>query len=261
MEIEELTQRLLAAEMRYAHFNAQRTSVGSDDGRIERGTDGTFEYLLDPGRPANAYYNRAVGRAPDAISRATLAALPRGIVGLETTPAQVDTQTAALLAGFGFEPASQLCYLGLAPGGHRPVAHDVRRLGPDETDRFFDLLEAEGVEFTPERRARKRGYYCTGRFQSYVAYDTQGTACGWTTMYVEEGTAFFGNSFTPPRYRGRGAHSALLAARLNAAAELGLDAAFTDVEPGSQSEANCERAGFRTLTINTIWSRAPRRET
>lgn len=52
-----------------------------------------------------------------------------------------------------------------------------------------------------------------------------------------------------------GVHGALLAARLNAAAGMGLEVAYTDVEHGSQSHYNCERAGFRTLTINTIWER------
>jgi len=75
-------------------------------------------------------------------------------------------------------------------------------------------------------------------------------------MHVEDKVAFFGNSFTLPQFRRSGTHSALLAARLNDAADLGLEVAYTDVEFRSQSHYNCERAGFRTLTVNTVWSSA-----
>jgi predicted acetyltransferase len=74
-------------------------------------------------------------------------------------------------------------------------------------------------------------------------------------MFVNGKIAYFGKSFTLPQFRQSGAHRALLAARLNAAAEQGLEVAYTDVEHGSQSHYNCERAGFRTLTINTIWTK------
>jgi hypothetical protein len=65
-----------------------------------------------------------------------------------------------------------------------------------------------------------------------------------------------GNAYTRPDQRGQGAHAALLAARLNAAALAGASAIYTDVEHGSQSHFNGERAGLRTLSINTIWTRA-----
>jgi N-acetylglutamate synthase-like GNAT family acetyltransferase len=242
--------------MGFAHFNARRTSAAPDDTLIQRGTTDAFEYVLDPGRPASTYYNRAVGRSPDAVSRDALRALPNGIVGLETTPGQLTPETSALLSELGFQPVYPLCYLGLVPTGRLAVTREVRRLDASQVEQFFDLLQLEGVEFPAEKRARKRGFYCTEQFQTYVAYDAANTACGWTTMYVEGKVAFFGNSFTLPQYRRAGAHSALLAARLNAAAEMNLEAAYTDVESGSQSHANCERAGFRTLTINLIWRRA-----
>lgn len=136
----------------------------------------------------------------------------------------------------------------------------VERLGENEVDRFIDLLQQQGVDFPPEKRARKRPLYCTDRFRCYVAHDDTGTACGWTTMHVEGGAAFFGNSFTLPQFRRRGMHGAVLAARLNDAADLGLAAAYTDVEFGSQSHHNCERAGMHILTINTVWSRADPQE-
>ncbi len=260
MDQRDLRVRLPSVELATALFNAQRTSR-VPHGRIERAMTETFDYLIDATRPADTYYNRAVLLAGAMLTPATLATLPATAVALELTPAQSNADVAALLLETAFRPAYQLCYLGAVPGDVRArVTAAVERLGPNDVDRFFDLLQQQGVEFPPEKRARKRPFYCTDRFRCYVARAGAGTACAWTTMYVEGRAAFFGNSFTLPPFRRLGMHSALLAARLNDAADLGLTAAYTDVEYGSQSHSNCERAGMRTLTINTVWSRADPQE-
>ena len=248
-------QHLIPAEIAYAHFNALRTTEHGRHPGIRRDTTEAFEYLVDPSRPASLYYNRAIGRATESLSDAALRSLPLGIVGLEVTPAQLTSEVAAQLLEQGFTPAYQLCYLGANPDSGISVELEVVRLDSSQVDFFFDLLQLEGVDYPPDKRARKRGYYCTGQFQTYVVKAPDGTVCGWTTMFVNGKTAFFGNSFTLPQFRQSGAHGALVAARLNAAAELGLEVAYTDVQHGSQSHYNCERAGFRTLTINTIWGK------
>jgi hypothetical protein len=256
MNFKDMYERLPLAEMAYAHFNALRTAAHESEPGIRRNTADAFEILVDPGRPTSTYYNRAVSRSAAAsLSDASVRKLPAGIAGLELTPAQLNPEIATLLLELGFAPAYQLCYLGVIPGGGMPAGRQVLRLEPSEIDFFFDLLQLEGVDFPPDKRARKRGYYCTQQFQTFVVKAADGKVCGWATMFVAGQVAFFGNSFTLPQYRNSGAHGALLAARLNAAAELGLEAAYTDVAHGSQSHTNCERAGFRTLSINTIWAR------
>jgi hypothetical protein len=110
------------------------------------------------------------------------------------------------------------------------------------------------VTFDAERRAAKRRYYCTDQFRAYVAR-AAGAVAGWATMFVGAGFVFFGNAYTLPPFRRSGAHRALLVARLADAATLGAAMAYTDVEHQSQSHMNCERAGFRTISINTIWAR------
>jgi len=251
----EMYQRLLPAEIAYAHFNALRTTEHGHCPGIRRDTTEAFEYLLDPSRPTSLYYNRAIGRAAESLSDAALRSLPPGIVGLELTPTQLTSAVAAQLLELGFMPAYQLCYLGASPKSGIAVEREVVRLDSSQIDFFFDLLQLEGVDFPPDKRARKRSYYCTEQFQTYVVKAADRTVCGWSTMFVHGKVAFFGNSFTLPKFRQSGAHSALVAARLNAAAKLGLEAAYTDVVHGSQSHYNCERAGFRTLTVNTVWAK------
>lgn len=248
-------QRLIPVEMAYAHFNALRTAAHEHQPGIRHDATEAFDYLVDPARPASTYYNRAIGRTAGSLSNSALRSLPSGIVGLEVAPAQLSPSVAEQLLELGFRPAYQLCYLGVAPNGRMSVEREVIRLDSSQADFFFDLLQLEGVDFPPDKRARKSGYYCTEQFQSYVVKAADGTACGWTTMFVNGKDAYFGNSFTLPQFRRSGAHRALLAVRLNAAAEQGLEVAYTDVEHGSQSHCNCERAGFRTLTVNTIWAK------
>ena len=255
MNLKEMYARLPRAEMAYAHFNALRTAAHEHCTGIRRNTAEAFEYLIDPGRPANAYYNRAISRSAGLLSEASVRKLPAGIAGLELTPAQLSPEIAALLLELGLALAYQLCYLGVIPNGGLSVGRQVLRLDSSQADFFFDLLQLEGVDFPPDKRARKRRYYCTEQFQTFVAKAADGAVCGWATMFVDGKVAFFGNSFTLPQYRKSGGHSALLAARLNAAADLRLEVAYTDVAHDSQSHYNCERAGFRIVTINTIWAR------
>ncbi|MBK7976688.1 MAG: hypothetical protein IPK07_26620 [Deltaproteobacteria bacterium] len=258
MNLSAARARLVEAELAVAHFNALRTCAAGAEGAIRRDAVAGFEVLLDPSRPSNPYYNRSVPAHPAALAEEGLAALPAGVVAVETAPGELDPGCADRLLARGFGPAWQLCYLAADPRGHTGAGlagPAVVRLGASDRGRFFDLLELEGVPFPSERRAAKAAYYCTDTFRSYLALAEHGEPMAWTTMYVGDGFAFLGNSFTLPEHRRKGAHAALLAARLADAAVLGLALAFTDVEHGSQSHANCERAGFRTLTIRIIWSK------
>src|SRR5476649_825100 len=98
-------QRLIPAEMAYAHFNALRTAAHEHQWGIRRDTTEAFEYLVDPARPNSTYYNRAIGRSAESLSDSALRHLPSGIVGLEVTPAQLNSGVAAHLLELGFTPA------------------------------------------------------------------------------------------------------------------------------------------------------------
>jgi len=256
MHLKNLFDRLPSTELDFAQFNALRTSDSDDPATVQRGRTDAFDFLLDLSRPTSPYYNRALSRQPGSCSAADLSQLPARVVSVELVPSQMTAASAEGLLAGGFRPAYQLCYLVAQPTGLLDVQHDVTRLKPTDADFFFDLLQMSGAAFAPEKRLRKKGYYCTSLFQVFVARAANGDPAAWATMFVNADTAFFGNSFTLPPFRGAGMHSALLAARWNAAAALGLTAAYTDVEHGSQSHCNCERAGFRTLSVNTIWVRS-----
>lgn len=137
------------------------------------------------------------------------------------------------------------------------MKHRVERLWPEQADEFFDLLDLSGADFSETKRRMKRPFYCTEQFRCHVAYAENGEPTGWATSYrCEDGESlFFANAYTLPEFRCQGFHSALLQARLNEVISLGAKRAFTDVEPGSPSQRNAERLGFRIVADSAIWHR------
>jgi len=246
---------LLHAELRYAYFNARRTASEAAPTGIVLADSAEVPHVLDSGRPDNVYYNRAVVPPTCGCVAEVLDTLSAAVQAIELLfPQQTETNFASLLNA-RFRPVSSLCYLEATPSAVAGDSQRVVELGPDERDEFFDLLELSGVSYNRDRRNRTAGYYCTSQFRCFVAHAPDGKPAGWGTMFVDSGTAFLANAFTLLQYRASGIHSALLAARLEAAHATGLKVAYTDVEPGSQSHRNCRRSGFDLLSVNSVWTR------
>lgn len=73
-----------------------------------------------------------------------------------------------------------------------------------------------------------------------------------------EGVAQMAGASTLPEARRQGAQLALLAARLHHGAVRGCDIAMIGAEPGSASQRNAERHGFRIAYTRVKWQLAPR---
>jgi GNAT superfamily N-acetyltransferase len=72
-------------------------------------------------------------------------------------------------------------------------------------------------------------------------------------LVTHGGVALLAGASTIPEARGQGAQRAVLAARLRHAAESGCDLAMMVAEPGSASQRNAERHGFRIAYTRTKW--------
>jgi predicted acetyltransferase len=72
-------------------------------------------------------------------------------------------------------------------------------------------------------------------------------------MTVCDGVAVLVGASTVPEARRRGAQLALLGARLRYAADNGCDIAVMGAQPGSGSQRNAERQGFRVAYTRTKW--------
>jgi len=72
-------------------------------------------------------------------------------------------------------------------------------------------------------------------------------------LFICDGVAQLGGASTIPEGRRQGAQNALLEARLRFAAEQGCAVATMGASPGSQSQRNAEKNGFRVAYTRTKW--------
>jgi GNAT superfamily N-acetyltransferase len=91
----------------------------------------------------------------------------------------------------------------------------------------------------------------TGSVCFLAEIDGQPGAAGVLCMH--ECAALFGGATTVPEMRGRGLQSALLDARMRYACEHGCDIAMMGALPGSNSQRNAERQGFRIAYTRMKW--------
>jgi hypothetical protein len=152
---------------------------------------------------------------------------------------------------------------GGGPGANgRDGAVRVRRTGTDEADRWA-AVSAEGWDEQPELAGFMEGY---GRISArsrgnhaFLAETADGPIAAGA-LSIQEGVALFAGASTVPRGRRRGAQSALLDARLRFAAEQGCMLAVMAALPGSGSQRNAERNGFRIAYTRVKWQLALARE-
>jgi hypothetical protein len=83
--------------------------------------------------------------------------------------------------------------------------------------------------------------------------ERDGEPIATAALYLHDGTALLAGASTVPSGRRQGAQNALLDARLRHAAANGCDLAMMVAAPGSDSQRNAERQGFRIAYTRTKW--------
>lgn len=129
----------------------------------------------------------------------------------------------------------------------------VRRPAHDEAESYSLLVARsffENTEISPEFLALFTStYYAAGAF--FFIAEVEGLPAGGGMMSIHQGVASLGGTGTLPEFRKRGVQKALLLARLAVAAEAGCDLAMVATMPGSGSQRNVERQGFRVVYTRT----------
>lgn len=170
----------------------------------------------------------------------------------------------------GIEVLDLLCARGYLPFEisnvlYRPVEADasehqipvsVRLIGSEETRIWADVSARGWAHEHPELLdfLRQMGPISSARRQSIcflAELDGQPGAAG--VLCLHEGVALFGGSATIPEFRRRGLQTALLHERMRYALEHGCDLAMMVAQPGSESQRNAERKGFRIAYTRTKW--------
>jgi GNAT superfamily N-acetyltransferase len=83
--------------------------------------------------------------------------------------------------------------------------------------------------------------------------EKDGRAIATAGLVIHDRVALLAGASTIPEARGQGAQQAVLSARLRHAAHAGCDLAMMVAEPGSASQRNAERNGFRIAYTRTKW--------
>ena len=130
-------------------------------------------------------------------------------------------------------------------------------VAPGEED-VWARTAALGWSETPEAAAFMREFGAvSSRAEGAVCFlaELEGAPVAAAMLAVHGGVALLAGASTVPAWRGRGAQAALLRARLRHAAALGCDVAMMGAAPGSASQRNAERVGFRIAYTRIKWGR------
>lgn len=176
-----------------------------------------------------------------------------------------DKGLTAMLNERGYRPfeMSTVMYLPLGQRVERKVPNDamhVRTVADDAEDReLFVRTFAEGwseyaeyAEFMLEMA--RISAMTEGNVPFIAELEGQAVACG--SLSIRDGVALFAGASTVPAFRRRGAQQALLEARFRYARDVGCDLALMAADPGSGSQRNAERQGFRIAYTRTKWKLA-----
>ena len=154
------------------------------------------------------------------------------------------------------EISNVLCRLVEHPTAEAQSAINARVIVPEEAQVWSDISAKGWSHEHPELRdfLLDLGAISAARENSLcflAEYDGKPGAAGVLCMH--DGVALFGGSATVPELRRRGLQAALLHQRMCYAFDHGCDLAMMVAQPGSDSQRNAERNGFRIAYTRTKW--------
>ena len=167
-----------------------------------------------------------------------------------------DVDVHATLARRGYVPVELSTVLYQPIDGTRSPQNGavrVRQAGRDE-GRLYGRVAAQGWSEHPEvmpfiDNFAQLSLACATCFFA----ERDGEPIATAALFMHEGTALLAGASTVPAGRRQGAQHALLDTRLQNAASNGCDLAMMVAAPGSASQRNAERQGFRIAYTRTKW--------
>jgi Acetyltransferase (GNAT) family len=131
--------------------------------------------------------------------------------------------------------------------GHRQCANHDR---DGDEGSFFRFGRLSMVKLARNNIDHSQETFCRGL--SFLA-ELDGRPIATGAMFIHNGVALLAGASTIPEGRKQGAQLALLESRLRYAVEKGCDLAMMVALPGSASQRNAERQGFRIAYTRIKW--------
>jgi GNAT superfamily N-acetyltransferase len=170
-----------------------------------------------------------------------------------------------MLCTRGYKPieiSNVLCRRVEPPAAEDDRNIEVRVIGPRESQLFASVSAKGWAHEHPELLdfLHQIGAIATARDgDPCFLGEIDGIPAAAGVLCIHDGVALFAGSATVPEFRRRGLQAALLRERMRYAFDHGCDLAMMVAEPGSDSQRNAERKGFRIAYTRTKWQLSGRK--
>lgn len=257
-----LARRLERCEARAnAAFVESRARLSPELGATWIECAGAFAMFDGVGSPLTQTFGLGIFETPTAadLERIEQFFEERGAAVFHEVSPLVEMQTMQLLVARGYHPV-ELSSVMYQPIGEPPSSDGrvkARIAEPHEIERWAET-SAEGwrefAEVAPLVRELGRiSASSKGTVPFFAEIDGRPIATG--AIAIHDGVAVLAGASTIPEERRQGAQRALLEARLRHARAQGCDLAMMCTAPGSASQRNAERQGFRIAYTRIKWGR------
>jgi GNAT superfamily N-acetyltransferase len=259
-----LARRLERCEARSnAAFVEARARITPELGAtwIERA--GALALFDGPGSPCTQTFALGIFETPTADDLAAIETFftERGAAVVHEVSPLAGIETIDQLVARGYRPIelSSVMYQPIAtPSDAAPTGSVTTRPAAPEEREQWAALSAEGwSEFTEFAALIHDLARVTASAERTVPFfaEAGGRPIATGAVAIHDGVALMAGASTIPCARNQGAQRALLHARLQYAAAQGCDLAMMCAAPGSASQRNAERQGFRIAYTRTKWGR------
>jgi GNAT superfamily N-acetyltransferase len=199
---------------------------------------------------------------PDRLAAIEAFFAQRGAAAVHEVSPLAGVETAALLVDRGYRPIelSTVLVQDLEPGAAAPVssALRVRTMEPDDHGDWAAWINtmvagwsSELPDPTPLRAIAELA--AGNRAMTHFLVEQDAAPVATASLGIHDGVALLAGASTVPAARGRGIQALLLAARLAEASRRGCALAMMVTAPGTASQRNAERRGFRVAYTRTKW--------
>ena len=259
-----LSRRLEKAEARgNVEFVEARAKAFPESGARWVEVAGAYAMFDGPESPLTQTFCLGLFETPTAEDLGRIEGFFRGHgapVFHEVSPL-ADAALLPLLHGRGYMPFEFTSVMfrplraGAAPARPRGDRVKVRVVGVEEQELWASTAARGWAEFEELADFMRGLAQVTARRADALSFlaELEGQPVATGALSIYEGVALLAGASTVPEGRRQGAQLALLDARLNHAAESGCDIAMMCALPGSASQRNAERQGFRIAYTRAKW--------
>jgi len=260
-----LSRRLERAEAKAsAAYVESRARTAPSLGAEWRDFDGTYAMFDGVGSPLSQTFGFGLFSPPTDGQLETIERFfrDRGAEVFHEVSPLADPALLGLMAERGYHPIelTSVMHLRLTPHrapARRPPAPElvVRRVEAGGEDAWAETA-SRGWSETPEAAAFIRDFgTVSARAEGTVCFvaEWEGYPIAAAAFAMHDGVALLAGASTDPAFRGRGAQAALLDTRLAYATSVGCELAMMGALPGSASQRNGERQGFRIAYTRIKW--------